>query len=89
MHLYNLIAYLFHFTDLHLTDEEIKSYTFLEIKKILRSSGRSLRDYPMMPFPGTIDVSFHQDRLIQDELSYDRIALAEDHNKFVSNLIAE
>ncbi|KAH7544828.1 hypothetical protein FEM48_Zijuj01G0027600 [Ziziphus jujuba var. spinosa] len=77
---------MLHHQDLHLTNEEIKNYTFLEIEKILRSSGKSLRDFPMMHFLGTIDVSCCQNRLIQDELRYDRIALAEDHNKFVSNL---
>ncbi|XP_060668436.1 uncharacterized protein LOC132799352 [Ziziphus jujuba] len=78
-----------YFDDLHLTDEEIKNYTLLEIEKILRSCGKSLRDFPMMHFLGTIDVSCCQNRLIQDELRYDRIALAEDHNKFVSNLTVE
>ncbi|KAH7545523.1 hypothetical protein FEM48_Zijuj01G0102800 [Ziziphus jujuba var. spinosa] len=43
----------------------------------------------MMPFPGTVNVSGCKNRLIMDELRYDRIALAKDHNKFISNLIAE
>nr|XP_048318610.1 uncharacterized protein LOC125418353 [Ziziphus jujuba var. spinosa] len=80
---------ILHHQDLHLTDEEIKNYTLIEIEEILRSNGKSLRDFPMMHFPGTIDVFCRQNRLIQDELRYDRIALAEDHNKFVSNLTAE
>ncbi|KAH7533321.1 hypothetical protein FEM48_Zijuj04G0118400 [Ziziphus jujuba var. spinosa] len=80
---------MLHHQDLHLTDEEIKNYTLLEIEKILRNSGKSLHDFPMMHFLGTIDVSCCQNRFIQDELRYDRIALAEDHKKFVSNLTAE
>ncbi|KAH7545488.1 hypothetical protein FEM48_Zijuj01G0099200 [Ziziphus jujuba var. spinosa] len=43
----------------------------------------------MMPFLGTVNVSGCKNRLIMDELCYDRIALAKDHNKFISNLIAE
>ncbi|KAH7542701.1 hypothetical protein FEM48_Zijuj02G0102100 [Ziziphus jujuba var. spinosa] len=43
----------------------------------------------MMHLSGTIDVSCHQNKLIQNELRYDRIALAEDHNKFVLNLTTE
>nr|XP_048324648.1 uncharacterized protein LOC125420999 [Ziziphus jujuba var. spinosa] len=42
-----------------------------------------------MHLSGTIDVSCHQNKLIQNELRYDRIALAEDHNKFVLNLTTE
>ncbi|XP_048324649.2 uncharacterized protein LOC125421000 [Ziziphus jujuba] len=62
---------------------------FRMIEKILRSSVKSLRDFLMMHLSGTIDVSCHQNNLIQNELRYDRIALAEDHNKFVLNLTTE
>ncbi|RZB51543.1 ATP-dependent DNA helicase PIF1, partial [Glycine soja] len=38
---------------LQLSDDELKNLTLLEIEKLLRSSGKSLKDYPPMPFTTT------------------------------------
>ncbi|XP_052206923.1 uncharacterized protein LOC127811252 [Diospyros lotus] len=75
--------------DLELSEEELKNYVLLEIEKILRSRGKSLREFKSMPFPYEIDISFSENRLIHDEMRYDRRSLAEDHKLFVSRLTDE
>jgi len=74
---------------LELSKEEIKNYALLEIEKILRSTVRSFRDFSSLPFPSTVDALLAENRLIQDELRYDRKALAKDHKVFVQKLTDE
>jgi len=49
---------------LELSEEETKNYVLLEIEKILRSTRRSLRDFPSLPFLSTVDASLAENRLI-------------------------
>ncbi|XP_052175337.1 uncharacterized protein LOC127790094 [Diospyros lotus] len=74
---------------LELSEEELKNYILLEIEKILRSRGKSLREFQSMPFSYEIDISFSKNKLIHDEMQYDRRSLAEDHKLFVSRLTDE
>ncbi|XP_052198326.1 uncharacterized protein LOC127805616 [Diospyros lotus] len=83
--LYKRIIILNH-QGLELSDEKTKNYALVEIEKILRITGRSLHDFPSMLFPYIVDASFAENRLIQDELRYDKKALAEDHKVFVQKL---
>ena len=43
---------------------------------MLQSNGRSLREYSDMPFPSEEVLSNMQDRLIMEELNFDREALS-------------
>ncbi|CAH9133489.1 unnamed protein product, partial [Cuscuta epithymum] len=72
--------------DLTLTEAEIKNYALSEIEMMLRRFGRSLKDYPSMPFPTISDSAMYQNRLIFDELQYDRAALREEHDKCVHSM---
>ncbi|CAH9099355.1 unnamed protein product, partial [Cuscuta epithymum] len=72
--------------DLKLTEAEIKNYALTEIEMMLRRMGRSLKDYPSMPFPTISDATLYQNRLIFDELQYDRVALHEEHDKCLQSL---
>ncbi|XP_052201712.1 uncharacterized protein LOC127807714 [Diospyros lotus] len=75
--------------DLQLTDNEIQSYALLEIEKILQGRGKSLREFDGMPFPDDVDELVSGNRLIYDELSYDRKKLTEDHKNYVNQLTDE
>lgn len=44
----------------------------LEIEKILQSNGRSLREFPSLPYPNPNEESRFQNRLILDELDYNK-----------------
>ncbi|XP_072074102.1 uncharacterized protein [Arachis hypogaea] len=54
-----------------MTDDESKNLCLIEIEKILNSNARSLRDYQSMPYSEVSDVFFFQNKLIEEELTYD------------------
>lgn len=58
----------------------------MKLEKILRARGRSLRDFPLMPFPDSQFFQFERNRLIHDEMRYDTRSLTEEHKKLMSNL---
>lgn len=62
---------LFRNPELILTEEQVRTYTLLEIDKILMKYGKSLIDIKAMPQPNFIDVDFVEYRLMQEELNYD------------------
>jgi ATP-dependent DNA helicase PIF1 len=75
--------------ELQLDEDEIMNYTLWEIEQILRASGKSLHDYPKMPFPDIVVAKKAHNRLLQDEMRYDRMLLIEEHKRFVANLTIE
>ncbi|XP_052171523.1 uncharacterized protein LOC127787502 [Diospyros lotus] len=75
--------------DLQLIDNEIQSYALLEIENILQGKGKSLREFDGMPFLDDVDELVFGNRLIYDELSYDRKKLTEDHKNYVNQLTDE
>lgn len=74
---------------LQLEDDELKNLCLIELEKLLQSNGRSLRDYSSMPFPIVSDVLDYQNRLIVDELSYDRDDMARTHCTLLESLTPE
>ncbi|KAL1364040.1 hypothetical protein AAHE18_03G189500 [Arachis hypogaea] len=80
--------------DLHLTDEELKELTLIDVENIMNSYNRSLKDFPTMPFPNMDTCSLQlmasgTNRLICDELRYDRRRLAEEHATYLQQLTDE
>ncbi|CAH9121125.1 unnamed protein product [Cuscuta epithymum] len=77
------------FPDLILSEDELKKLTLAEIDKLLRRNGKSLRDFPTMPQPDPSLLSESQNRLLFDELNYDRTALAAEHIQLMSTMTSE
>ncbi|GAU47161.1 hypothetical protein TSUD_287440 [Trifolium subterraneum] len=75
--------------DLVLTDDQIKSYALAEIEKLLRSNQASLEDYPTMPRADDSLLVVSGNRLIYDELNYDRQVLFEEHVRLMSTMTLE
>ncbi|XP_072073598.1 uncharacterized protein [Arachis hypogaea] len=80
--------------DLHLTDEELKELTLIDVENIMNIYNRSLKDFPTMPFPNMDACSLQlmasgTNRLICDELRYDRRRLAEEHATYLQQLTDE
>lgn len=67
----------------------MKNLALLEIEKLLRRLGHSLRDFESMPFPDVSTASGLRNRLIHDELRYDRAALFQEHKNLLPNLTDE
>ncbi|KAL6581726.1 hypothetical protein OROMI_005740 [Orobanche minor] len=75
--------------DLHLSDVQLKNYTLTEIDNMLEKNGRSLRDCKGMPLPDDDMVREGNNRLIQQELNYDRSQLEMEHRQLCSSLTDE
>ncbi|XP_070026693.1 uncharacterized protein [Nicotiana sylvestris] len=63
-----------------LTDDELKNRCLQKLEKVLKSCGRSFHDFPTMqrPLYNEEEVD-HNNRLIHDELRYNRRSLLEEH----------
>ncbi|KAL7104044.1 hypothetical protein ACP275_08G219500 [Erythranthe tilingii] len=75
--------------DLQFDEDHLKNIALAEVENILRSNNKSLADYPIMPRPDMSLLSQVQNRLIHDELRYDRQALAAKHGQLMANLTDE
>ncbi|MCH79969.1 ATP-dependent DNA helicase PIF1, partial [Trifolium medium] len=75
--------------ELQISDDELKNLCLIEIEKLLMTNGRSLNDYKTMPIPVVEDVTNFENKLIADELSYDRVELGVLHASLVQQLTEE
>ncbi len=64
-------------------------YALADIEMMLRSCGKSLKDYPPMPQADTSLIPDIQNSLIHDELNYNRQSLAEEHVRLMSTMTSE
>ncbi|XP_075665627.1 uncharacterized protein LOC142635332 [Castanea sativa] len=56
-----------------------QSYALYEIEKLLIKAGKSLKDYPAMPLPNMSLIRERNNRLLEEEMSYDKEALAAEY----------
>ncbi|XP_022030874.1 uncharacterized protein LOC110931806 [Helianthus annuus] len=75
--------------DLHYSDEEIKNLALLEIEKFLLRNNSSLRNYSNMPYPDDESISSSNNRLINEELSYDQNTMEDELNSMLVLLTDE
>ncbi|PNY07550.1 helicase-like protein [Trifolium pratense] len=75
--------------DLVLTCDQLRSYALAEIEIALQSNGKSLKDFSDMPQPDDGLVPDRGNRLIYDELNYDRNLLADEHRILMSSMTTE
>ncbi|XP_020251238.1 ATP-dependent DNA helicase PIF4-like, partial [Asparagus officinalis] len=74
---------------LHLNDDQLKSLALTEIEKILCRNGKTLGDYPSLQVPESINLNDFHNKLIQDELNYNKESLAIEHTELLSSLTTE
>ncbi|XP_024010218.1 uncharacterized protein LOC112085256 [Eutrema salsugineum] len=58
-----------------LSQEQVKDFALVEIELLLRVSGRTLKEFTLMPFPEDITLESHDNPLIRDERNYNRETL--------------
>ncbi|KAK9683679.1 hypothetical protein RND81_10G158300 [Saponaria officinalis] len=75
--------------ELWLNDEDLRNYTLLEIEASLKSNGSTLRRFDSMSFPISSTTSESDNKLMLDELSYDKESLHEEHIRNLSCLTDE
>ncbi|XP_019184031.1 PREDICTED: uncharacterized protein LOC109178935 [Ipomoea nil] len=62
------------------------NFALVEIEKLLSMMGKSLRDFSEMPVANFENYDVISNRLIQEELAYDRVAQEKENNELVSQL---
>nr|XP_016510131.1 PREDICTED: uncharacterized protein LOC107827498 [Nicotiana tabacum] len=73
-----------------LTDEELKNRCLQKLEFFLKGCGRSFQDFPTMPRPVyNMEEVDNSNRLIRDELRYNKRTLTEEHQQLVKNLTDE
>ena len=87
--MYIYIDYAIIIADLQLTVDQLKEYALVEIEKHLYRNGRSLKDYSSMPFPMTVQENDVCNRLILEELAYNKVELAAEYTSLISSLTDE
>ncbi|XP_022023953.1 uncharacterized protein LOC110924229 [Helianthus annuus] len=75
--------------DLDLQQEELENICLSEIEKLLLTNGSTVRNFDDMPSVPDNYVSSSNNRLIMKELSYYRLALQREHDRYVKCLTAE
>lgn len=85
----NMQRVLLQFQDLVLSPTELKSFALSDIETLLQSSNKSVSDFPTMPQPDMSLITDRQNRLIYDELNYDRQSLAEEYTQLMSTMTSE
>nr|CAD1824599.1 unnamed protein product [Ananas comosus var. bracteatus] len=70
-------------------NDELKILTLAEIDKLLRSNGKSLAEFPPMPLPNEHLLLGARNKLLQDELCYDRNYMTREHKTLMSSLTDE
>ncbi|XP_028775968.1 uncharacterized protein LOC114732794 [Neltuma alba] len=74
---------------LSLSDAELQDHALHKIEDLLQLNGRSLQDYPTMPYPArSLNVSA-VNKLVLAELDFDRNVLKEQLHVFLRNLTEE
>ncbi|XP_057427107.1 uncharacterized protein LOC130720473 [Lotus japonicus] len=75
--------------DLQMDDGMLKTLCLVELEKMLMSNGKSLKDFPTMPYPLSNEVPQYDNILLYNELRYDIGDMVKMHNDHVSSLNKE
>jgi len=80
---------ILNFPTLRLTESQKKAYTLIEIEKLMQQTGRSLKNYPDIQLPNADEIQELGNRLINEELNYDRDSLKEELQTILKNINPE
>jgi len=73
-----------------LDDSQLKSYALAEIELLLQYHGKSMKDdYPMLPQPDVSLIHQSRNRLMYDEMRYDRSVLKAEHKSLMDTMTQE
>lgn len=76
-------------TNLHIPEDELQNLCLIELEKLLMCNGRSLRDFKCLPYTTFESLVARENKLVSDELNYDRVQLRQLHESLVQKLTNE
>ncbi|XP_057450068.1 uncharacterized protein LOC130741240 [Lotus japonicus] len=74
---------------LQISDDDLMNLCLIEIEKLLYNNGRSLREYPTLPFPRFAEGLNFGNKFVIDELNYNKEEMSKAHEELVSRLTEE
>jgi len=80
-----LIVYL-SLSDLITSPESIKNSCLVEIEKLLRLNGKTLKDFVSMPSLDFSELGEFENILLASELMYDKVEMLAKHKEYYANL---
>jgi len=74
---------------LTIEDDQIQNLCLLQLKDLLISNGKSLKDFNSLPQPIHSDSFIYDNRFIINELNYDKLQMSEMHSSLCQSLTVE
>ncbi|XP_075658963.1 uncharacterized protein LOC142628812 [Castanea sativa] len=74
------------YDNLNLDHFQLQNYALSDIEQIMIRNGRSLREFETIPYPNTMLLRQCNNRILQEELDYDRDSLAVEHIELFNGL---
>nr|XP_040256329.2 uncharacterized protein LOC120974039 [Aegilops tauschii subsp. strangulata] len=71
---------------LQLTNTQKQAYGLIEIEKLMRQVGKSLKEYTEIELPNAAELDELGNRLINEEVNYDMEKLKDEHKTILNNL---
>ncbi|CAJ2637132.1 unnamed protein product [Trifolium pratense] len=78
-----------HNQDFRLSDDDLKTLCLIEVEKLLQSNGKSLKKFKTMPYPDILKTINTNNKLILDQLNYDKQEMAKLHESMLLKLTQE
>ncbi|KAL6560660.1 hypothetical protein OROGR_004219 [Orobanche gracilis] len=75
--------------DLQIDDGNLQNLCLMEIENLLQSNGRSLKEFPCMPYPHFAEIVNFENKFIADELNYNKEEMMTLHDELVRTLTTE
>jgi hypothetical protein len=74
------------FPTLKLIESQMRAYALIEIEKLMRHAGKTMKDYPQIELPSADELRKIGNRLINEELNYDKDKQKEEQQTIYRNL---
>ncbi|XP_057418929.1 uncharacterized protein LOC130713151 [Lotus japonicus] len=75
--------------DLQINDEDLMNLCLIEIEKVLRTNGRSLKEWPSLPYPSFCETFRFENQFVANELNYNKNEMNVQHQQLVCSLTSE
>jgi hypothetical protein len=80
---------LLNYPALCLTDKQKKDHALVEIEKLLRDIGKTFREYPGIELPNSASLKELGNRLLNEEMNYNKEEQRDEHLNIFPNLNSE
>ena len=77
---------LLNYPTLCLTPSQKQGHALVEIEKLMRQAGRTLKEYPRIELPETSEIKELGNKLLNEEINYNKEQQKEDHLKIFGSL---